>query len=39
MRKNIIINITIGVKSIGQIDVGNIFLTHEYNGSIIEAKN
>jgi hypothetical protein len=27
------------VKSIGQIDVGNIFLTHEYNGSIIEAKN
>ena len=39
MIKIIISNITIGVKSIGQIEVGNIFLTEEYSGSIIDDKN
>lgn len=39
IKNNIATKITIGVKSIGPIDVGNIFLTDEYKGSIIEDKN
>lgn len=37
--KEISINITIGVKSIGQIVVGTYFFIFLYNGSITSAKN